>query len=154
MADPNPQLKSVLSELRDINKDKRRSAVMKLAMIGGDEALRALIRIIENEYEDLIVRGRAALMLGNMGDARAVAPLIKALSAPGYQIPLHAAQSLGKLGDPRAIEPLLILAENSKDRLHDAALMALQRLGHGSASHPADDTRLMPAEASAETGLS
>lgn len=129
MADPNPAIKVVLSELRDINKEKRRSAVMKLGMMGGEDALHALIRIIENEYEDMIVRGRAALMLGKLGDTRAVRPLIKALDAPGYQIPLHAAQSLGQLGDSRAIEPLLFLAEHSKDRLREAALEALKRLG-------------------------
>jgi HEAT repeat protein len=131
MADPYPStLKGVLSELRDINKEKRRTAVMKLGMIGGDEALRALIRTVENEHEDLIVRGRAALMLGQLGDTRAVMPLINVLNAPGYQIPLNAVQSLGKLGDIRAIDPLLIILNNSKDRLHDAASTALKRLGY------------------------
>jgi HEAT repeat protein len=149
MADPNPQIKGVLSELRDINKEKRRSAVMKLGMMGGEEALRALIRIIENEYEDLIVRGRAALMLGNMGDVRAVGSLIKALDAPGYQIPLNAAQSLGKLGDVRAIEPLVFLVGNSKDRLRETALEALKRLGYD----PATEQQALTTEATPEPGL-
>ena len=100
MADPNPEVKGVLIELRDINKEKRRTAVMKLGMLGGDDAIRALIRTVENDYEDLIVRGRAALMLGKLGDTRAVMPLIKALEAPRYQIPLNAAQALGQLRDP------------------------------------------------------
>ena len=133
MVDPDPRtIKNLLSELRDTNKEKRRSAVMKLGMMGGDEATRALIRTVENEYEDLIVRGRAALMLGKMGDTRAVGPLIRALDAPGYQTPLYAVQSLGLLGDPRAIDPLRGIAENSKDKLRDAAVMALRRLGHQS----------------------
>jgi HEAT repeat protein len=129
MADPNPEVKGVLIELRDINKEKRRTAVMKLGMLGGDDAIRALIRTVENDYEDLIVRGRAALMLGKLGDTRAVTPLIKALEAPGYQIPLHAAQALGQLRDPRAIAPLVALAGHSKDRLHDAVMVALRQLG-------------------------
>jgi HEAT repeat protein len=129
MADPNPEVKGVLIELRDINKEKRRTAVMKLGMLGGDEAIRALIRTVENDYEDLIVRGRAALMLGKLGDTRAVMPLIKALEAPGYQIPLNAAQALGQLRDPRAIAPLVALAGHSKDRLHEAVLLALRQLG-------------------------
>lgn len=133
MADPDPEIKGILSELRDINKEKRRTAVMKLGMMGGDEALRALIRTLENEYEDLIVRARAALMLGKLGDTRAVAPLIKALDAPGFQTPLFAVQSLGELGDTRAIEPLLVVLENSKDRLHEAAVTALERLGYRAA---------------------
>ena len=87
MSDPN--LLGILSELRDTNKDKRRTAVMKLGMLGGDEAVRALIRTLENDYEDLIVRGRAAMMLGKMGNKSAVAPLIRALEArftePAYE---------------------------------------------------------------------
>lgn len=130
MADPNPrELNSVLAQLRDINKDKRRNAVMKLGMIGGEEAIKALIRTVENEYEDLIVRGRAAMMLGHVGDERAVNPLIRALNAPGFQTPLYAVQSLGMLGDTRAIEPLRVLAGNSRDKLRDAVLEALDRLG-------------------------
>lgn len=130
MADPDPHIKGILSELRDINKDKRRTAVMKLGMIGGEEAVRALIRTLENEYEDLIVRARAALMLGKLGDTRAVGPLIKALDAPGFQTPLYAVQSLGEIGDTRAIDPLLVVLENSKDKLHEATLIALGRLGY------------------------
>jgi hypothetical protein len=51
MDDPNSELRDALSELRDINKEKRRSAVMKLGMLGGDEAVRALIRLVENDYD-------------------------------------------------------------------------------------------------------
>jgi HEAT repeat protein len=128
MSDPN--LQGILSELRDTNKDKRRTAVMKLGMLGGDEAVRALIRTLENDYEDLIVRGRAAMMLGKMGNKSAVAPLIRALEAPGYQTPLFAAEALGRLGDIRAVTPLLQVVEHSRDRLQETALEALSRLGY------------------------
>ena len=117
MRDPDPQvIKQLLVELRDVNKDKRRTAVMKLGMMGGDQAIRALIQIVQNNSEDLIVRGRAALMLGKIGDMRAVNPLIRALDAPGFQTPLYAAEALGKLGDSRAIEPLLMMAAASSDK--------------------------------------
>lgn len=131
MSNPDPQaVKQLLSELRDINKEKRRTAVMKLGMVGGDEAVRALIMTVNNKYEDLIVRGRAALMLGKLGDARAVVPLIQALDAPGYQTPLYAAQSLGLLGDPRAIGPLLGMLSSSNTKCRDAARESLRRLGY------------------------
>lgn len=131
MSNPDPQaVKQLLSELRDINKEKRRTAVMKLGMVGGDEAVRALIMTVNNKYEDLIVRGRAALMLGKLGDPRAVLPLIQALDAPGYQTPLYAAQSLGLLGDPRAIGPLLGMLNSSNTKCRDAARESLKRLGY------------------------
>jgi HEAT repeat protein len=131
MRDPDPEvIKQLLVDLRDINKDKRRTAVMKLGMTGGDKAVRTLMSIVQNEHEDLIVRGRAALMLGKLGDARAVNPLIRALDAPGFQTPLYAAQALGKLGDPRAIEPLMMIAASGKDKVRSAALEALRHLGY------------------------
>jgi HEAT repeat protein len=131
MRDPDPEvIKQLLADLRDINKDKRRTAVMKLGLTGGDQAVRTLMTIVQNEHEDLIVRGRAALMLGKLGDARAVNPLIRALDAPGFQTPLYAAQALGKLGDPRAIEPLMMIAASGKDKVRNAALEALRHLGY------------------------
>lgn len=123
-------LRAILAELRDTNKDKRRTAVMKLGMMGGSEAIRALISTIENEYEDLIVRGRAAMMLGKIGDKSAIGPLIRALDAPGYQTPLYAAEALGHLGDSRAIQPLLRVAQNSRDRLQQTAWQSLEKLGY------------------------
>jgi HEAT repeat protein len=132
MTDPNPMaMKQAIAELRDVNKQKRRTAVMKLGMLGGDQAVRTLITVVTNHNEDLIVRGRAALMLGKLGDPLAVEPLIGALDAPGYQTPLHAAQSLGKLGDLRAIEPLLRMMDASdQEHVREAARVSLQQLGY------------------------
>ncbi|MGQ9908342.1 MAG: HEAT repeat domain-containing protein [Candidatus Flexifilum sp.] len=130
MSDPDPlQLRQAIAELRDVNKEKRRTAVMKLGMMGGDEAVKTLIMVMRNPNEDLIVRGRAAMMLGHIGDARAVEALIEALSAPGYQTPLHAAEALGRIGDPRAIEPLRRMLSNHHDNFRKAAEVALLRLG-------------------------
>jgi HEAT repeat protein len=132
MIDPeSPDAVSViLTELRDINKGRRRTAVIKLGMLGGDQAVRTLMDIVENHQEDLIVRGRAALMLGKLRDDRAVTALIRALDAPGFQTPHNAAIALGKIGDPRAINALLNLADSSRDKTREAALQALRELGY------------------------
>ena len=103
---------------------------MKLGMVGGDQAVRTLIGIVENSQEDLIVRGRAALMLGKLKDDRAVPHLIRALEAPGFLTPYNAAQALGKIGDPRAIDALLSFAGNSNDKTRAAAVEALRQLGY------------------------
>lgn len=132
MTNSDPEaIKQILVELRDVNKDRRRTAVMKLGMLGGDEAITTLILLVQNTHEDLIARGRAALMLGKLGDPRAVNALIQALDAPGYQTPLYAAQALGKLGDPRAVGPLLeVLSCSPNNNLREAVLEALRRLGY------------------------
>lgn len=131
MADPDPTImKQLLADLRGFDKAKRRTAVMKLGMVGGDQAVRALIMTVRNEHEDLIARGRAAFMLGQLKDLRAVEPLIQALTAPGHQTPVFAAEALGKLGDRRAIIPLLTLLDSDNDAFREAALEALKKLGH------------------------
>jgi hypothetical protein len=52
------------------------------------------------------VRVQAALVLGKLGDARAVKPLIKALSDVNKTVRAMAAQALGQLGDATAVDPL------------------------------------------------
>ena len=131
MAEPDPKvMKQVLADLRGFDKEKRRTAVMKLGMIGGDQAVRALIMTVKNEHEDPIARGRAALMLGKLRDLRALEPLVDALSAPGRTTPVYAAEALGKIGDPRAINPLLEALGSKSEQLQIAAAESLSILGY------------------------
>jgi HEAT repeat protein len=127
----NPYVRQSLAELRDFDKERRRKAVYKLGMLGGEEALRALMVAVEDDNEDTIVRGRAAQMLGKLRDTRAVTPLITALQAKGYQTPINAAQALGIIGDKRAISPLLkLINDNPNEGAKKAANNALVRLGY------------------------
>ena len=59
------------------------------------------------EDGDILVRQYAAEALGEIGDARAVAPLIAALENDDYRkVRYEAAEALGKIGDERAVVPL------------------------------------------------
>ncbi|MEL6272393.1 MAG: HEAT repeat domain-containing protein [Chloroflexota bacterium] len=135
-------MRQLLAELRDFNKERRRKAVYKLGMLGGEEALRALMVAVEDENEDTIVRGRAAQMLGKMRDSRAVTPLISALQAKGYQTPIHAAQALGHIGDKRAIVPLIKLRnQNENEGAQKAASAALVKLGYEKPESESESSR-------------
>ena len=63
----------------------------------------------------------AAETLGDMGDPRAVEPLIRALDDPATEVRWVAAKSLGRLGDPRAV-PALIRALRSEARSGSGAV--------------------------------
>ena len=57
-------------------------------------------------------RWRAAEALGDMGDLRAVGPLIEALTDPYVDVSWIAAKSLGKLADPEAVPHLILMLKN------------------------------------------
>jgi HEAT repeat protein len=52
------------------------------------------------------IRRDAARALGELGDRRAVEPLIAALGDSDFQVRMYSAESLGKIGDPRAVQSL------------------------------------------------
>ncbi len=108
---------------------------------------------------DRQVRQNAAAMLGDLGDPRAVEPLIKALgdynngvreaateALPKFgehavrpliealwdankDVRRAATEALVRLGDPRATEPLIKLLGDKDNRIRKAAINALVRLG-------------------------
>ncbi|MBI3914560.1 MAG: HEAT repeat domain-containing protein [Chloroflexi bacterium] len=74
------------------------------------------------------LRAIAARALGEIGEARAIEPLITALHDESAQVCQAAAESLGRLGDKRAIEPLReILSQNQDPKVRIAAAEALGR---------------------------
>ena len=61
------------------------------------------------------VRVQAALVLGKLGDPRAVQPLIKALADQNKTVRGIAASALGQLGDSAAVDPLRGLLRRESD---------------------------------------
>ena len=72
----------------------------------------------------------AAEALGQLGDKRAVDPLIKALSDDHYWVRLSAAMALGQLGDKRAVDPLIMVLSDDYSGVRKAAKAALKKLGY------------------------
>lgn len=102
------------------------------------EASGALIEIGEPAVEPLIlalkdvnprVRWIAAAALGEIGDARAVEPLVNAITTdPERDVRWHAVDSLGKIGDVRAIGPLTQSLKDKDSFVREAARGALKKI--------------------------
>jgi HEAT repeat protein len=84
----------------------------------------------------LTVRFYAADALGQMGDLRAVEPLIYALKDEDRIVKEAVARALGELKDLRAVEPLIQTLEDEYSRVRGAAALALGELGDVQAVEP------------------
>ncbi len=71
----------------------------------------------------------AAGALGKIGDARAVEPIIASLSAECWKMRQAAAVALGSIGDARAVEPLIATLKDKNGHVRKAAAQALEHLG-------------------------
>jgi HEAT repeat protein len=82
------------------------------------------------------VRMNAALVLGSLGDLRAVEPLIRALSDKRRIVRREAANSLGELKDERAVEPLIKALKDGDSGVRMFSARALGRIGDERALSP------------------
>ncbi len=87
-----------------------------------------LIRVLEDKNLVSDVRARAALGLGEIGDARGVEPLIQALQDEDSFLRRVAAVAVGNIGDARAIEPLNRALEDEDSLVRQAAAEALEKI--------------------------
>ena len=109
------------------------------------ESLRKLLDSLVDK-DDISREGtqkRAAEKLGELGDKRAVEPLIDALNDMGEKFrdagaARAAAEALGKIGDKRAVEPLIkVMAKDGEEfNLRNAAARALGKIGDKRAVYP------------------
>ena len=81
---------------------------------GSDVKVDDLVRAV-TEDTNYKVRVQAALVLGKLGDGRAVQPLIKALGDQNKTVRGIAASALGQLGDSSAVDPLRVLLKRETD---------------------------------------
>ncbi len=129
----------LIAELGNANDQMRRRAQVALHNLGimAIEPLGAALL-----HDDPCVRRRAAAVLGDVGDARAVEPLITALSAlknKGDDLTLvKIVDTLGHFGDPRAVSALIkALDVNARSsQVQRRILNALARIGDRRAIDP------------------
>jgi HEAT repeat protein len=102
----------------------------------GQPAIEPLVRTLKDK--DWSVRGWAATRLGDIGDVRAVEPLVRALRDDrDARVRSSAAGALGRIGDVRAMEPLVRALKEDRDLVvRMGAVRALDELSW----NPADDT--------------
>ena len=101
----------------------------------GADAVGPLVKILEdaNKTRRWRTRFRTQIycltqILGSIGDARAVEPLIETLKNEEYsEVQQSAAEALGKIGDARAVEPLMNVLKNPLVQLRSSE--ALRKIG-------------------------
>ena len=81
------------------------------------------------EGEHFRVRRTAAKALGEIGDPRAVEPLISMLKDKSSSVREATAAALEVLGDPRAVEPLIATLLDSDGKVRESSAQALGKIG-------------------------
>ena len=113
----------------------------------GDEAMEMLCEALGREDKWIpkqgYIRSRFTEMvcataeaLGNIGDERAVEPLIKALGDEDSYTRQLTAMALGKIGDARAVEPLIKALKDEDSDVREYAAWALGEIGNKRAINP------------------
>lgn len=132
-------LTPLFAALQDARHEVRAPAVAALLQVRDPEAVPQLLDALA--IPDRRVQSLVATVLGEIGDQRAVLPLIKLLqtgdNSDVWSNPrAAAAQALGKLGDQRAVEPLIAVLSEPDRWTRGHAMEALGRLGDRRAVEP------------------
>jgi len=117
------------NELTDSSEPEiRKELIKKLEKIADDKALETIIDRLENDPSD-IVRDRAAEALGNMGDKRAVDPLLECLKEGKIQ-PMYAS-AIVKICDRECVKKLIsiLLDHNIPLQIRRAVAKSLGEIG-------------------------
>ncbi len=121
----------LLNTLNDNDDDVGRSAIDALGKMG-DIAFQPLMELFK-EDDDWYLRSKAAEVLGNIGDRRAVGTLINALSNKKKKdrnrfIRGRVLEALGKIGDIRAVDVITIALDDNILFVRQRAEDALERI--------------------------
>jgi HEAT repeat protein len=113
----------LIAAFRDGSGNVRSAAGQSLEKLGG-LAVDSLLLSLKDPDEE--VRRHSATTLGNIGDARALGPLVDALGDGDWSVRRASAEALGKLGDAQAVDALTgVLTGDVDEDVSAAAATAL-----------------------------
>lgn len=115
----------LIKALRDNEESTRRKASWALIKIG-TPAIRSIIGALNDINEH--TRSRAAQILGWLGDARSITPLVWALKDESSLVVSSAAWALGRIGNPRTLLALKALINSEDEDVRENAIEAMGRI--------------------------
>jgi len=119
-------INSLIKDLHDDTKDKRKEAMGKLVECGNP----ALIPLIDLLYdESWIIRYRAAEALGLIGDDRSIGPLTRCLKDEKDHVRYMAAKSLGFMKQPVSSFSLIPLLKDENEYVRKIAAISMGNIG-------------------------
>ncbi|KUK43817.1 MAG: HEAT repeat domain-containing protein [Methanothrix sp.] len=103
--------------------------------INNSEKVHSLIQVLMGN-DDGRTRADAAMSLGEIGDASAIEPLIKALNDKDDRVRVGAAVALGRICDAKTVNPLIEALNDSVSMVRQLAAFSLSRIGDPRAVNP------------------
>ena len=101
-----------------------RNGAMEALVAFGEMAVPHLTKLLIDDNEE--VRNFSAVMLGDIGNPKAVMPLINALQDTEANVRHGAAEALGKIGDLRAVIPLQAMGNGDMwDQFYSSSALEL-----------------------------
>lgn len=129
-------IEGLVYALKDEDPIIRKEASIALKRIGDEGAVEGLIEALnyddwQDDYPVLTsVRENSAEALGNIGDLRALQPLVQSLIMdPDDDVRWKSARALGKLGDPAGVHALIEALKDGSWTVRGHAAHALGRIG-------------------------
>ncbi|MBD3209855.1 hypothetical protein GF318_00555 [Candidatus Micrarchaeota archaeon] len=119
---------ALLSSLGDSENKIRAAAARKLGETGVNPFVYLEIALMLEKPNPPEAREGAAMALGELGDERAVRPLVAALDDENAEVRISALEALGKIGDSSAVPELMQSLEDYDWRVRQKASLALKKM--------------------------
>jgi HEAT repeat protein/tRNA A-37 threonylcarbamoyl transferase component Bud32 len=130
----------LISLLYDANEHALQMAIWVLGELKATKAVFEIINMLEHELPD--IRQNAAYALGNIGDRKAIEPLIKCISKDDNKdVRIYAAESLKKIDNTKNIEKIIKVAKSDDELLRKNIIKTVYPGGTSETSDDRSDYR-------------